>query len=73
MNSFSLGIRFADAMTEGVEMDRSRRVAPATATHPELRRGLGRVAASTVRLTTVDSVTTEIVRMRCAKHHDCGT
>jgi len=54
-------------------MDRARRVAPGTTAHPELRRGIGRIASSTVRLDTVDPVTTEIVRMRCAKHHDCGT
>ncbi|MFN6120430.1 MAG: hypothetical protein ACK5CE_12490 [Actinomycetes bacterium] len=54
-------------------MERARRVAPGTPTHPDLRRALGGVAASTVRLASVDPVTTEIVRMRCAKHHDCGT
>jgi alkylhydroperoxidase family enzyme len=31
------------------------------------------IAAATVRLSTVDPITTEIVRMRCAHHHDCGT
>ncbi len=54
-------------------MERTRRVAPGTATHPALRHALGDLAASTVRLAHVDPVTTEIVRMRCAHHHDCGT
>jgi hypothetical protein len=63
----------ADAKIRRFEMDRARRVAPGTTAHPELRRGIGRIASSTVRLDTVDPVTTEIVRMRCAKHHDCGT
>jgi hypothetical protein len=52
---------------------RSRRVAAGTTTDPVLRRSLAAVAASTVRLATVDPVTTEVVRLRCAKHHDCGT
>lgn len=54
-------------------MDRQRRVAPGTSAHPGLRHGIGSIAASTVRLAHVDPVTTEIVRMRCAHHHDCGT
>jgi hypothetical protein len=54
-------------------MERSRRVAPGTALDPQLRRGLGAIAAATMRLSTVDPTTTEIVRMRCAHHHDCGT
>jgi len=54
-------------------MDRSRRVAAGTSAAPALRRALGAVAAATVRLATMDPVTTEIVRLRCARHHDCGT
>lgn len=54
-------------------MDRQRRVAPGTSAHPGLRQAIGAIAASTVRLPGVDPVTTEIVRMRCAHHHDCGT
>ena len=53
--------------------DRSRRVAPGTSGDPDLRRALGGFAAATVRLDTIDPVTTEIVRLRCAHHHDCGT
>ncbi len=54
-------------------MERSARVAPGTSTDRNLRRALGGFAAATVRLPTVDPVTTEIVRLRCAHHHDCGT
>ena len=54
-------------------MERARRVAAGTATDPALRHSTIGFAAAAVRLSTVDPVTTEIVRMRCAKHHDCGT
>lgn len=54
-------------------MERSRRIAAGTATDPALRRAMGGFAAAVVRLGAVDPVTTEIVRMRCAHHHDCGT
>ena len=54
-------------------MERNRRLAPGTPTDAALRHALGEIAASTVRLAHVDPVTTEIVRMRCAHHHDCGT
>jgi hypothetical protein len=53
--------------------DRSRRVAPGTAADRNLGVGLGEFAASVVRLNNVDPITTELVRMRCAQHHDCGT
>jgi hypothetical protein len=39
----------------------------------ELRRTLGEWQAAVVRLDSVDPVTTEVVRMRCAHHHDCHT
>ncbi len=54
-------------------MERSARVTPGTAVDRTLRTALGGFAAATVRLSTVDPVTTEIVRLRCAHHHDCGT
>jgi hypothetical protein len=38
-----------------------------------MRRAAEAIAASTVRLPAVDPVTTEIVRVRCADHHDCHT
>jgi hypothetical protein len=53
--------------------DRSRRVAAGTASDRNLGAALGEFAASVVRLNNVDPITTEIVRMRCAQHHDCGT
>ena len=54
-------------------MERSVRVAPGTHCDRDLRNALGRFAAATVRLATIGPVTTELVRMRCAHHHDCGT
>ncbi len=54
-------------------MERSARIAPGTSSDRDLRRALGGFAAATVRLPSVDPVTTEIVRLRCAHHHDCGT
>lgn len=52
---------------------RNRRIASGTASNQTLNSGLAAIAASTVRLDQVDPVTTELVRMRCAHHHDCGT
>jgi hypothetical protein len=54
-------------------MTRSRRVAPGTVANASLRKALGGFAAAVVRLHQVDPVTTELVRMRCAHYHDCGT
>ncbi len=55
-------------------MDRNRRV-PTDAAGPERTLGtaLGEWQNATVRLDTVDPVTTELVRLRCARHHDCRT
>jgi hypothetical protein len=41
--------------------------------HDALRGGLNKFASAVVRLGNVDPVTTEIVRLRCASHHQCGT
>lgn len=38
-----------------------------------LRHAAAAIAAATVRLPDIDPVTTEIVRVRCADHHDCHT
>jgi hypothetical protein len=54
-------------------MERSARIAAGTPTDPTLRRALGGFAAAAVRLSSVDPITTELVRLRCAHHHDCGT
>jgi hypothetical protein len=54
-------------------MTRRRRIAAGTVGDAAVRRALGSLAAATVRLLAVDPITTEIVRLRCADHHDCGT
>ena len=53
-------------------MIRNRRIPSGVATAPPLRAALGRFAAAVVRMDGVDDVTTELVRLRCANHHDCG-
>lgn len=62
-----------DAPIDRSETPRARRVDPSDRLHPDLRAALGDFAAATVRLPEVDPVTTEIVRLRCAHHHDCDT
>ena len=42
-------------------------------TGADLSRALNEWAAAAVRLDAVDPITAEIVRLRCARHHDCGT
>ena len=54
-------------------MDRARRVDPGNATDPRLRAAVQGFAAATMRLATIDAVTTELVRLRCASHHQCRT
>ena len=54
-------------------IDRSPRIPRDTRTDPELLRALIDWQASVVRLDDVDALTTEIVRLRCAQHHDCHT
>jgi len=54
-------------------MSRQRRVPAGTRTSPELRSALDAWQASVVRLPALDPVTTELVRLRCARHHDCRT
>ena len=53
--------------------DRSRRVGRDARGDGELRRALGLWQAAVVRLHAVDPLTTELVRLRCASHHDCHT
>ncbi len=38
---------------------------------PDLARALSEYQDAVVRLDQVDPVTTELVRLRCARHHDC--
>jgi hypothetical protein len=52
---------------------RSRRVAGGIAAALPLRQALASWQAAVVRLDAVDPVTTELVRLRCARHHDCHT
>ena len=54
-------------------MDRDRRIPSEVNSTPALRQALGGWQAAVVRLDSVDPVTTELVRLRCAKHHDCHT
>lgn len=52
-------------------MTRTRRIDHGIVAAKPLRNSMHRFAAAVVRLPTVDPVTTELVRMRCARHHDC--
>jgi hypothetical protein len=54
-------------------MNRNRRVPAGVAAAKPLRAALGSFAASVVRMDAVDPETTELVRLRCAHFHDCGT
>lgn len=52
---------------------RSPRIPAGTRGDTTLRAALGQWQAAVVRSDAVDPVTTEVVRLRCAWHHDCGT
>jgi hypothetical protein len=52
---------------------RNPRIAPKTYAAVPLRTPLGDWQAAVVRMTALDPVTTEIVRLRCARYHDCKT
>jgi hypothetical protein len=52
---------------------RTRRVERGAGTAWSLGQALGAWQAAVVRLERVDAVTTELVRLRCARHHDCHT
>ncbi|NBP54495.1 MAG: hypothetical protein EBU67_09465, partial [Actinobacteria bacterium] len=49
------------------------RIAAGTYTAAPLRKPLGDWQAAVVRMSNLDPVTTEIIRMRCAVYHDCKT
>jgi hypothetical protein len=53
--------------------NRSVRLPSGSETDPDLRRALKRWHAAVLSLNTVEPITTEMVRLRCAWHHDCGT
>jgi hypothetical protein len=54
-------------------MIRSVRLPAGSRTYGDLHRALGRWQAEVVLLEAVDPITTELVRLRCAHHHDCHT
>jgi hypothetical protein len=53
-------------------MIRSRRI-DAAKPEPSFGKALSRWQEEVVCLDELDPVTTEIVRLRCAQHHDCHT
>lgn len=53
--------------------DRANRVTDAAWAGRSMRHVAAAIAAATVRLPNIDPITTEIVRVRCADHHDCHT
>jgi hypothetical protein len=54
-------------------VNRSPRVSNRVAASDPLRAALSAWQAAVVRLDALDAVTTELVRLRCARHHDCRT
>jgi len=52
---------------------RHRRVPAGTKADRGLAEAIERWQAAVVRLGALDPVTTELVRLRCAAHHDCHT
>lgn len=54
-------------------MTRSMRVPPKTRSDSALLDAMMQWQAAAVRQDSVDPMTTELVRLRCAHHHDCHT
>ncbi len=54
-------------------MKRERRIPDGVAAAPRLAQALDEWQAAVVRLSRLDAVTTELVRLRCARYHDCHT
>ncbi len=52
---------------------RTMRVAVGTRAHSGLRAALGRWQTEVIGMDDVDLATTEMVRLRAARHHDCHT
>ncbi len=52
---------------------RDRRIPEGVRAAPALSKALNRWQAAAMRLSNLDPVTTELVRLRCAHHHDCKT
>lgn len=54
-------------------MQNTPRIASGVYAATPLRKPLGDWQAAVVRMNSLDPVTTEIIRMRCAVYHDCRT
>lgn len=54
-------------------MNRRRRLPSGVAAERPLRTALRDWQAAVVLLDGIDPLTTELVRLRCANHHDCHT
>ena len=54
-------------------MTRQRRIPDGVKATDAVRRALDVWQAAVVRLSALDPVTTELVRLRCARYHDCHT
>ena len=54
-------------------MRRQRRIPEGVRAAPRLAEALDDWQAAVVRLSRLDAVTTELVRLRCARYHDCHT
>ena len=57
----------------GAGVNRQRRIPDGVKTSEVVRRSLDAWQAAVVRLSRLDPVTTELVRLRCARYHDCHT
>ena len=54
-------------------MNRERRIEPGVGAARQLGAALRDWQAAVVLIDGVDPITTELVRLRCARHHDCHT
>ena len=54
-------------------MNRGRRIPDGVKATAAVRHALDAWQAAVVRLSGLDPVTTELVRLRCARYHDCHT
>jgi hypothetical protein len=54
-------------------MTRQQRIPDGVTAAPTMTEALDDWQAAVVRLSRVDAVTTELVRLRCARYHDCHT
>jgi hypothetical protein len=54
-------------------VNRQRRIPDGVKASEVVRRSLDAWQAAVVRLSRLDPVTTELVRLRCARYHDCHT